>query len=798
MKKIIPFLPVFLFLFITILLFRPYFFSGKVPFAGNLLVSFYEPWKSYSREGYPNGPANKPIGFDSLRIFYPLRQLTIESFRRFQLPLWNPYDFSGNMHLATYQSAVFFPLTPLFFFLPLLDAWSLVVVLGPFLVSLCTYYFLRSMGISVKGSILGALTFGFSGTILVLIEESFMAVYSILSLPIILLGIQKFFYKKQFVWFGVIVGGVAFSLLSGWFQSSLYVLLFSISWSAFLLFQTKEYKRFLWVLAAFGIAFLVSAPHLLPNAESFMYSARGTTDAKFLFTTYLVDIWHIITYVVPDFFGNPAVYNYFGKGFYYEKVLYIGIVGFFFGLIAFLAKKKSSQEVFFSLTWIITLSLGIALPTSWFLLYTLHIPLISTILPSRIFILSSFSLAVLAGYGWDAFFLKKEKLAVITAGVIPVAMVLFAWGFVIFQRHLNPLGEYATVTWHNLFLPTGIVLAIVVLVAAYYFFLKQKKELIYYSFLLLAVVGIFLFGTKYLYFSDRQFTYPKVPVLSQLSSRIGYDRFVSYGRGYIDRNFATYFHLQSPEGYDSFYIKRYGEFVEATKNQGRYTSDIIRADAQFVSVGKLAEISNNQYLVKALDLLGVRYVVAKKSDEDDEFTLQDENKRFSLIWSDGIYSIFENKKAFPRAFLVNSYSVTQSPQETFSKIFNQSTDLHTHIVLAKKPSIPSKEDQATGLVKIISYQPEKIVIDVNTPQDTLLFLSDNDYPGWQAYVDNKKTEVLRADYAFRSIVVPKGKHAVVFLYQPISVVVGFILSGIGLLLFVGAGLTIGKNLEKRA
>jgi len=189
MKRFVFLLPFLLFLFITVLIFRQYIFFGKVPFAGNLLVSFYEPWKSYSWDNYgKNGPANKPIGFDSLRIFYPLRTLTNESFKNISLPLWNPYDFAGNTQLATYQSAVFFPLMPLFLIIPQIDAWSIIVFLGPFLASSFMYLFLRSLSLSKRASILGAVAFGFSGGVLVLIEESFMSAYSLLFLPLILLG----------------------------------------------------------------------------------------------------------------------------------------------------------------------------------------------------------------------------------------------------------------------------------------------------------------------------------------------------------------------------------------------------------------------------------------------------------------------------------------------------------------------------------------------------------------------------------------------------------------------------------
>lgn len=793
MKKLFSLLPIFLFFVLTIFVFRSYVFSGKVPFAGNLLVSFYQPWKSYPFPGYPNGPANKPIGFDSLRIFYPLRALTTDSLKKLQLPLWNPYDFAGNTQLATYQSAVFFPLTPLFLFLPPVDSWSLIVMFGPFFACLFMYYFLRSLGQSKKASVIGAITFGFSGTLLVLAEESFMAVYSILFLPLILLGIKKFFQEKRAMWFGCIVVGITFSILSGWFQSTLYALAFSFVWTLFLTWQTKSYKTFLWVMGGYVVAFLLSAPHIVPNLESYMYSARGTTDAKFLFNTYLVAPWHIITYIVPDFFGNPATYSYFGTGFYYEKVVYVGIVGFFLGLIELFSFKKTAYSAFFAVSWLVTLSLGVSLPTSWFFLYYLHIPLLSTILPSRIFILSSFSLAVLAAYGWEHIEKGQFKKTTALLGFFIMLVFISLWYFVLYTHRTNPLNELGRISLNNLYIPTALTVA--TLFVAFLIFIKSKltAKIQFYSFLCIMIVSIFLFTSKYFYFSERRFVYPNTPVISALSKYIGANRFWSIGPGYIDRNFATFYKLQSPEGYDSFYIKRYGEFVEATKNKGEYHSNVIRADAQFVTVGKLSEIRDNVYLTKALNLLGVKYIVAKKSSENELFASQDSQKQFKLTWTDGTYTIFENTQAFPRAFLASSYRVTPYPKQTFSYLFDNTTNLRSTVILDKKPTIPSSDTQPDGNVAIFSYENERVVIQVTTNKDALLFLSDNVYPGWRAYVDGKATEILTADYTFRSVVVPKGKHTVIFAYQPNSVVIGFLLCGVGLLLFGLLSFTITKR-----
>ena len=58
----------------------------------------------------------------------------------------------------------------------------------------------------------------------------------------------------------------------------------------------------------------------------------------------------------------------------------------------------------------------------------------------------------------------------------------------------------------------------------------------------------------------------------------------------------------------------------------------------------------------------------------------------------------------------------------------------------------------------------------------MLFLSDNYYPGWKAYVDNKEVKIYRANYTFRSIYLPKGDHIITFEYDPMSFKIGYIIT----------------------
>ena len=64
-------------------------------------------------------------------------------------------------------------------------------------------------------------------------------------------------------------------------------------------------------------------------------------------------------------------------------------------------------------------------------------------------------------------------------------------------------------------------------------------------------------------------------------------------------------------------------------------------------------------------------------------------------------------------------------------------------------------------------------------------LTDNMYPGWKAYIDGKEAPIYRADYTFKAVIVPKGRHTIIFTYQSFAVNLGLIVSGLGLLLFVG-------------
>jgi hypothetical protein len=62
--------------------------------------------------------------------------------------------------------------------------------------------------------------------------------------------------------------------------------------------------------------------------------------------------------------------------------------------------------------------------------------------------------------------------------------------------------------------------------------------------------------------------------------------------------------------------------------------------------------------------------------------------------------------------------------------------------------------------------PNHISFTARVPQDGFLLLNEVYYPGWEATVDGKPTEILRADGIFRSLFLSSGDHLIEFNFWP--------------------------------
>ena len=161
-----------------------------------------------------------------------------------------------------------------------------------------------------------------------------------------------------------------------------------------------------------------------------------------------------------------------------------------------------------------------------------------------------------------------------------------------------------------------------------------------------------------------------------------------------------------------------------------------------------------------------------------------------VVFEDDNNKIYFNQSYLPRAFMVYTYHVFKNKEEILIYLKNEKTNLGKMVALEEAPShainTDSKVSGKESDVIFEKYTPHLVELEVSAPESGLLVLTDNYFPSWQALVDDKPTKILRADYAFRAVTVPKGKHNIKFIYRPRSFTLGLVASCI----FIFVGLTI--------
>jgi uncharacterized membrane protein YfhO len=166
-----------------------------------------------------------------------------------------------------------------------------------------------------------------------------------------------------------------------------------------------------------------------------------------------------------------------------------------------------------------------------------------------------------------------------------------------------------------------------------------------------------------------------------------------------------------------------------------------------------------------------------------------ESPNSNIVYNKEI-TIMENKDVYPRAFIVHRAEDISDPDKIFARLKSTDFDIQKQIIIEK--SLPQNMLDGNGAPEtdnssstITSYKDQEVLIDAHMESDGFLFLADQYYPGWKAFVDGKETEIYATDYTFRSIYLSKGDHKVRFLYDPMSYKIGECISLIALLAIIG-------------
>lgn len=780
-----------IFLFFGVIFFNKSVVKGEVPFPGDLLIGDYNPYNSYSFLGYaPGGFPHKAQNIDVIEQLYPWKNFSIESLKNLEFPLWNPYNFSGTPHLAAIQSGTFYPFNVLFFLFPFNFAWTIYIVSQPVLAGFFTYLFLRELKLSAKSSIFGGLAFSFSSFLVVWMQYGNI-IHAVLWLPLVLfLGLRNF--KNPSITKSIFISILlALSILAGHFQVSIYLYGFSFIFLLFVMLSLYRGKIFAYLPMIMGVylfSLLIASVQLFPSIEIFINSSR--TDYSYAkLVEFLIPPYHLISMMFPDFFGSPVSRNYWLTGTYIERAIYFGIVPMFFAVFAIIS-KKSSIVWFFIISMIVVFFITFDTFITRFL-YSLYIPpIIATSVPTRLIFVMIFSGSVLAAFGYDEFEkLKKFKKLVITM-VIFGLIVISTWVFIFAAPSLFRDSLWVVnmpISMRNLFVPSlafGIAMfSLIIFSVKEKGFLKlysmQIKKYLFVVIFLMTIFELYFFFNKFSPFVPEEFIYPQTSLLSFIKENQSNYRTWGYGAAALPVNVQTQEKIYSTDGYDPFYIRRYGELLTSTEN-GIVPETIQRANANLANGFGEENLRDNKYRQKIMNLLGVKYIVHKKPQDNFAHDQTFDDSIYSLVWHENNLQVYENKDVLPRAFMVNNYVVMENDEEIIDTIYDESFDPLSQIILEEDPNLESVDKELDYELSIDAYGKNKVIISLETDSEALLFLSDSYFPGWKAYVDDLEVKIYRADYALRAIKVPKGTHKVEFSYLPYSFSLGLWVSLVSL------------------
>lgn len=749
-------------LIVIFFFFKPFISNHLLPIPADTIIGLYHPYRDLYALTNPNGIAYKNFLItDPVRQQFPWRNLAISLEKSLQLPLWNPYTFSGSPLLANFQSATFYPLNIFLFIFPFSFGWSMLVILQPVLSAVFLFYYLRKIKLSSIGAFIGSFTFAFCGYAVAWMQWNTLGHVS-LWLPLILLSTEYLLEKISPLWVCIISFALVSQIFGGHLQILFYSILISCSYTLARVYQTtrltanKElvfFGRKLFPFLCIGIIVsVITAIQWIPTLQFIMLSARSADQMSWKQTGWFLPWQNLAQFLAPDFFGNPTTLNYWGIWNYGEFIGYVGVLPLILGLLA-IVSRRDKKTLFFGTFFV--LSLLFALPTVISSLpFVLNIPLLATSQPTRLLFITDFTLSILAALGWD-YFQKNKKtllLPLLIVGLSYSALWIFvlSWkaGFLFahISTHLT-INDILTAK-RNLVIPTILFFITALLLVAYSF--SHKVKSVWFSrgiiafLVVVLVIDLFRFADKFLPFSPKQYLFPQTATISFLENNLGIYRYMTTDSQILPPNFSTMYHLATVDGYDPLYLLSYGQLIAASERH----KPNIQSPFGFNRI-----ITPHNIDSPIMNLLGVRYILSLT-----ELSPQ----KYVKVFQEGETRVYENPYVMARTFFVREAIQLPKEQEVISTLFDPTINLRNIATITAPSRLMSTHFYSIGSVKIVHYSANSVVLETQNKGEGLLVLTDLFYPTWSVSIDGQIKKILLTDFALRGVIVPAGIHTVIF------------------------------------
>jgi Bacterial membrane protein YfhO len=698
------------------------------------------------------------------------------------VPLWNPYISMGRPHFANGQSAVLSPFSLPTYVLPFWWSLGLMCLLKVFTAAFGTYLLGRSLGMRFPGALLAGVVFAFSLYFLVWVSWPLPNVWA--WLPWLLLLTDRVIRDPTPLPTAGLAAVVAVQWFGGHPESNFHLLAVTVVFFAFrVLVLRPGLGR---PLLAFGAGLAggtaLAAVVLVPFLELLFRS--GDVDARETFWQISLPRRYLLGFALYDYWGR-ATHVSFAEDFTQVRALYVGALPLLLGAAALIVRPtvmRAGVAVFGAL--MLAIVLGI-----WpFPELASHIPIVKTGNHLRLAVVLMLCLALLAGWGLDD--LTEERvprrnvvLALAVAMLAAPVLVLAARG----QLSAGLLGDALEIAWGfqwptpppdgdamtairmaSLIVWLSFMGLTVALLAA-----RLRWRLAAGAFAALAVVlvagDLFKAGMgETPAITTEQATQPSTPGLRYLQAQrpsrfVGIER--PLGPSPLVPNAGMRWELYDARGWDPPVEERYDTLWRRAVLDGGPT-DVPTTSARLTDAA-----------LPAFRLLSVTDI-AQDPDEPPV-----ETPSLPLSYDERDLRVYSTPRPLPRAGVVGSQRVAPTEGEQLEAVLDPSFDGRTTVITGEPlPGLSDEPaDDPAGSARIVSYEPERVVVEATADRPGELVLTDLHYPGWKVELDGEPAQMHRVNYLLRGTTLPEGRHRVEFTYEPASYRIGWIVSLLALL-----------------
>lgn len=691
--------------------------------------------------------------------------------RLHQIPLWYSAVYGGIPYVDAVAGDLFYPssmLLRLFMSANQMTAWNYFLHL--LLAGAGVYLFLRSLRLSGAASFLAGLAYMFTGSVASLMYAGHDAKIMVSALlPWLLLAIDRSSRTRKLVWglLGGVVIGLA--LLSPHVQMSYYLLLAGFLYGLarmWVLWRDGRQKSNILRLAGLGLVMLavgfgLYAVQALPLQYYLKFSPRGQDKGYAFATSYSMPPEEVVNTFWPEFSGlvdkdsdQGPTHLYWGRRDLKLHTEYVGVLPVLLAVIGIAYSRRKRLKLFLCGLGAFALIVAFGGFTPLYYLVYYLIPGMSKFRsPAMIFNIAAFSIIGLSALGAESLLDGTEKPRLKKALMIALgAGLLFGLVFSAAKEGMvNLLSAFAARGWGQQTLWSSYPYMVKGYWLAYLLFLagavliwlligRRIKPQIWAVLVgLLVFLELWRVDARFMKVVSPDDYFSKDQVVESLLRDQDLYR-VWPLQVHQQGNYLTLFGLQTVGGEHPNPLRRYNELVGTDPKR------------------LLPDFHNLLQSPQLLNLLNVKYLLMQQPIDLPQFILQDS------VYG-GRVKIYRNTAALPRAWLVGSCEVVADDKAIIERLKSPSFDPRATLVLEQAPEGFASQGQPQGRAEVEYYRPNEVKLKVESDRPALLVMGDNWYPAWRATVDGNPAPVYRADYTFRAVPVPAGKHVVEFRYR---------------------------------